>query len=128
MNKIWIKLGMAAWLLGSLQVSQPVQAQEDELLDEETLEELLNDSTQIKNPGVYQNFSNDYGKNLRNYASGYTAYNSDTTDTDLDSYSETVWEQKKHGGLLWLAMVLLALTAVVVGAIVWMWFGQGGLR
>ena len=28
MNKNWIKLGMAAWLLGSLQVSQPVQAQE----------------------------------------------------------------------------------------------------
>lgn len=112
-----------------LEDEEPVQAQDkDELLDEETLEELLNDSTQIKNPRVYQNFSNDYGKNLRNYASGYTAYNSDATDTDLGSYSQAVREQKKTGGLLWLAAVLLALTAVVVVAIVWMCFGQGGLR
>ena len=28
MNKHWIKLGMAALLLGSMQVSQPMQAQE----------------------------------------------------------------------------------------------------
>lgn len=106
-----------------LEVEEPAQEQdEEELLDEDTLEELLSDSSQIKNTRVYQNFSNDYGKNLRNYASGYNAYNSDKADTDLDSYSEAVREPKKTDGLLWLAVVLLAMMAAVVGAIVWMSF------
>lgn len=114
-------------LLEDEEPAQEQEEEEEELLDEETLEELLNESSQIKNTKVYQNFSNDYGKNLRNYASGYKAYNSDRIDTELDSYSEAVREPKKTGGLMWLAAVLLALMAAVVGAIVWMCFGQGGI-
>lgn len=111
-----------------LEDEETAQEQEEEdLLDAETLEELLSESSQIKNTKVYQNFSNNYGKNLRNYASGYNAYNSDKTDTELESYSEAVREPKKTGVLMWLAVVLLALTAAVVCAIVWMWLRQGGL-
>lgn len=110
-----------------LEETEPTEEETEEILDEETLEELLSESSQIQNTRVYQNFSNDYGKNLRNYASGYNAYNSDTSDTDLESYSEAVREPKKTGGLTWLAVVVLALMLMVVGAIAWMCFSLGGL-
>ena len=111
-----------------LEDEEPTQEESDEeLLDEDTLDALLDESQKTGNPRIYQNFSNDYGRNLRNYASGYQAYNSDKTDTDLDSYSQTDREPKKSAGLLWLAVVLLVLAGAVVGAIIWMYLGQGGL-
>ena len=110
-----------------LEDEEPEAEETDQLLDEDTLDALLSDSQQSQNPQVYQNFSNDYGKNLRNYASGYKAYNSDRTDTDLDSFSEAVREPKQAGKLLWLAFVLLALAVAVVGAVLWLYLGLGGL-
>lgn len=109
-----------------LEDAEPAEEETEELLDADTLDALLEDPRQTGNPQVYQNFSNSYGKNLRNYASGYCAYNSDRTDTDLDSYSEAVREPKRSGGLLWLAVLLLVLVGTVVGAIVWMYLGLGG--
>lgn len=93
-----------------------------ELLDEETLDELLSDSQKSGDSKVYQNFSNGYGKRLRNYASGYKAYNSDTTDTDLERYSEEVREPKHSGCLLWLG----ALLAVAAAVVLWLYLRLGG--
>lgn len=114
-------------LLEDEEPTEEQNAEEEELLDEETLEILMRDYQQPQNTRVYQNFSNDYGKKLRNYASGYQAYNSDKTDTELDSYSEAVREPKEPAGLLWLVIVLLALMGVVAGVILWMYIKLGGV-
>ena len=112
-----------------LEEEEPEEVPEDgdEILDEELLDALLGSDNQAENPKVYQNFSNDYGKNLRNFASGYKAYNSDKTDEDLDSFSEAVLEPPKSGSLAWFILVLLVLMAAVVGAILWMYIGLGGI-
>ena len=85
------------------------------------------DDTRIADAEVYQNFSNDYGKTLRNYASGYRAYNTDKTDTDLHDYSETVRQGNSPRRLLLLPVLLLVLLAAVVLLLLWKYFGLGGL-
>ena len=62
---------------------------------------------------IYQNYSNNYGKNLRNYASGYHAYNADISDEDPDSYTEELLEEEepeKSNTALVLIACLLSLT------------------
>lgn len=93
---------------------EPVE--EEDLLEDALLDELLQD-TRAENVGVYQNFSNDYGKKLRNYASGYKAYNSDKTDEDLECYSETVREPEK--GITGLVITAIALTLGILAVLAW---------
>jgi len=96
--------------------------EDDDLLDEQKLDLLLEeDDTRAAESGVYRNFSNGYGKDLRNFASGYEAYNSDKTDTDLESYSEEVRSGKKEritdllivAGVLTLGIVAMAIYYVL---------------
>ena len=94
--------------------------------DEETLDDLLEEGDAFEDDRAYQNYSNGYGRQLRNYASGYKAYNSDVTDTDLEHYSEEVRQPKKSGCLGILAAGLLLLTAVAVAALLWWYWKQGG--
>lgn len=68
--------------------------------------------------GAYQNYSNDYGKKLRNYASGYRAYNSDDTDEDLEEYSEAVRKPKRSGTGCLIAIIFLLTFAVAAAVIV----------
>lgn len=103
------------------------EAAEEIFLDEDMLDALLEEDRQGQKPGVYQNFSNRYGRELRNFASGYKAYNSDTTDTDLESFSEMVREPKKTIGLAWIPVLLILLLAAVVVAVVWRYVRQGGI-
>lgn len=111
-------------LLQEEQTARP----EEEFPAEEDFEELLWDTDQGENPQVYQNYSNDYGKNLRNFASGYRAYNTDKTDTDLDRYSEQVQECSKTPlWWIWLLLLIMLLMASVVAAIAWMFFSTGGI-
>ena len=66
---------------------------------------------------MYQNYSNDYGRNLRNYATGYQAYNSDDCDEDLEAFSEEVYEEPEESsntGLLILACVLATILGGVM--------------
>ena len=93
--------------------------------DEEDLPEFVpEEDPYIPNAGVYQNYSNDYGKKLRNYASGYRAYNSDKTDTDLEQYSEEIREDRQPSlGLLWFLVILLLILIAVVGAVLWKYLG-----
>lgn len=104
---------------------QEEESEEDIFLDEEDFDELLSDADQGENPGVYQNFSNDYGRNLRNFATGYKAYNTDRTDVSPDEISEEVLEEK-NTGLTWL-WVLLIIMLGVIGVILWSFLSAGGL-
>lgn len=96
--------------------------EDDEYVDDEYEEEeappeyIYEDTRAARGPAVYQNYSNDYGRNLRNYATGYQAYNSDECDEDLDAFSEEVYEgpeERSNTGLLILACVL----ATILGAV-----------
>lgn len=97
------------------------------LLEEEEEDPWLYEDTMPEEEDVvFQNYSNDYGKNLRNYASGYRAYNTDETDEDLDYYSEEVHRGKRSGGCLAVVLGLLALI-LAAGAIVWIAYQRGYL-
>ncbi len=100
---------------------------EEEYLDDDLVDTLLEEDTKTGAAGVYQNFSNGYGKDLRNFASGYKAYNSDKTDTDLESYSEAVREPKKSGGLILFLLILMGLLCVTAAALVVYYLRLGGI-
>lgn len=117
-----------------LKEEEPVMEAEQPDADdfEEAEEELLpppeyfyEDTRAADGPAVYQNYSNDYGKNLRNYASGYRAYNSDESDEDLEAFSEDVYEtepERRSSGLLITACVLaVAVAAVALYLVLWYW-------
>lgn len=70
----------------------------DELLEEEPVQP------------VYRNFSNNYGQDLRNYASGYKAYNADSVDTDLEEYSDEIAEEPREKPLTGLVLTACGLT------------------
>ena len=84
------------------------QPEQEELLDEDALEELLQDTRPAEGAVIYQNFSNDYGKKLRNYANGYQVYNTDRTDLDPEELSKQLDPPKKNTGLLVLTGLLAA--------------------
>lgn len=106
------------------QLLQEAQEEAEEFSVEEDFAELLWEEDQGENPQVYQNYSNDYGRNLRNYATGYRAYNTDQTDTDLDEYCDLVQQEPKI--TVWWVWIVLLLMGAVVGAIAWMFFSTGG--
>ena len=88
--------------------------------DNEELPEILpEEDPYIPNAGVYQNYSNDYGKKLRNYATGYRAYNSDKTDADLEEFSEEVLESNTSGGGCVLALIAIILAIGIIGVLVY---------
>ncbi len=103
------------------------QEEEDTFLEEADMEALSDDDLPADEPIIYQNYSNRYGQDLRNYATGYKIYNSDKTDTDLDTFSETVRESEnlrpRRRGLL--AALLFLLTAAVVAALL-LYLYKGG--
>lgn len=109
-------------LLEEEQTARPEEA----LPAEEDFDELLWDTDQGENPQVYQNYSNNYGRNLRNFASGYKAYNSDDTDVQLEEYCDEV----RGGGkiALWWIWLILILMAAVVAAIFGLFLSTGGWR
>lgn len=101
--------------------------EEEQPLEEEEGEEDLpwqfEDTRPAGGQVIYQNYSNDYGKELRNYASGYRAYNSDDCDEDLEEYSEDVRQGKRSGGTVLLA-IIACLLALAIAAVVIFGFAQ----
>ncbi len=109
---------------------EELQRLEQELLAEEEIPEEPEEEDygefleepDSEEPVVYRNFSNRYGQDLRNYATGYKAYNSDTLDTDLEDFSDAVRDGKKPTSIL-----LPLLTAVIAGLVVlyiaWIYLG-----
>ena len=92
-----------------------------ELLEEE--EKQLPEAADA--PVVYRNFANNYGKDLRNFASNYSAYNADNTDEDPQELADEILEEPKKE-LLWplIALNLLLLGGIVCVLAYWV-FGMG---
>ena len=65
-------------------------------------------------------------KSVRNYTSGYKVYNSDKTDTDLDTFSETVRvseNPRPRGKGLFAALLFLLTVAVVATLLLYLYKG-----
>jgi len=106
---------------------EELQRLEQELLAEEPEEEMPDygeflEEPDSEEPVVYRNASNNYGADLRNYATGYKAYNSDRLDTDLEDFSQRIREEKKPTHI-WLPILAVALVAALVAYILWLYLG-----
>lgn len=89
--------------------------EDEELLSDDLLDELLEDTAPIPSTVSYQNFSNDYGN----------AYNADRTDVDLEDYSDQLQSDRKDRSGLVIVACLLALG--VLGMIIYLMLKQGGI-
>lgn len=99
-----------------LQTPEPEEEtpEDEDLLTDEILDELLEDTAPVPGNVPYQNFSNDYGQ----------AYNADHVDVDLEEFSEQVREPKKdHSGLV---IVICLLALGVLGVLIFLMLRQGG--
>lgn len=90
-----------------------LQALQKQLLEDEDAEEVSEQDDELP-PEVYDDDPPDFH-----------AYNSDKADTDLEEYSDAVYDppRRKTGCLLWFVL----LTAAVLLAISWYLATQGGL-
>ena len=98
----------------------------EEYLNQDALEALWEDTRPGDAPRVYQNHANRYGADLKNYATGYRAYNADRTDTRPEELSEQVLSEDKTG-LGWLLALLIVLLGALVAAIVYLFLQLGGM-
>ena len=87
--------------------------EEEECEEEEEFEEEYQEEDDLP-PEIYES-----------YAANCRAYNSDTTDTDLDRYSEEVQQgaDRKTG---WLAVGMLILTVLILAIAAYFVAKQGG--
>lgn len=101
----------------------PQEEYEEDYCDEEPEGEdtppeyFYEDTRPAQDPGVYQNYSNDYGRELRNYATGYRAYNSDDCDEDLEEFSQEVYEAQEDRGNTGLLITACVLATVFGSAV-----------
>lgn len=98
---------------------EPEELPPEEPPEEEEFLEEYEDTRPADGPAVYQNYSNNYGKDLRNYASGYRAYNTDRCDEDLEEFSEEVLESNTSGGGCVLALIAIILAMGIIGVLVY---------
>ena len=92
------------------------EAEEEAARLEEELEEaqaLLDDENDYgsETEETYFNYSNRYGK--------IQAYNNDTTDDDLDAYSDEVYQANRKNGVGCLTLLTVALLVAVVFVLGW---------
>ena len=105
------------------ETAEAAEDREEELDFEALLEETDYETPDNEEPVVFRNASNNYGADLRNYATGYKAYNADRTDTDLEELSRQVQEEPKAAGLIWVPIATVALIAAAVVYMLWLYFG-----
>lgn len=93
-----------------------LQELQKQLLEDEEEEEI--EETEEETDDLPREVYDEYTPDLR-------AYNSDKADTDLEDYSDAVYDppRRKTGCLLWFVL----LTAAVLLAISWYLAKQGGL-
>ena len=103
---------------------EPVQEESAEDISSEELEELkqLLESDSEK-PMITEDDDFDIVRNfdgqVRNFANNYKAYNSDKTDTDLESYSEEIRYPSQDRSESFLTVLALVLLAGILGILVW---------
>lgn len=99
------------------EVSPEEQADTDLLSDEE-LDALLEDTHVIGRAAVYRNHSNSFGNTP-------TAYNADRTDLDPQELSEEL-ENSNHGSITGLLITAAVLSAAIVGVLIYLLTRYGG--
>lgn len=105
-----------------LELEEPEQEPEEEYLEPAAYEE----EPSGESPRVYRNFSNNYGRNLRNFASGYRAYNADRADMDPEELSRQLLETEDPPRRGPVALALLLAAAAVIAAL-WLILRFGGM-
>jgi len=102
----------------------PIQEEPSEDISSEELEKLKqlleSDSeesmvTEDDDFDIVRNFDGQ----VRNYANNYNAYNSDTSDIDLKSYSEEVQETENNRAVPFLTALAMLLMAGILGILAW---------
>ena len=84
---------------------EPEEVLEEEAFSEDELAE------EPEAPAViYHNYANDYGRRI---------YNTDRTDTDLDDYSNQVYQPKKSSDIKLLTAIAFTLAAAILGVVIW---------
>lgn len=110
------------------EMEEPETVTEEE--EEPDMDELLEEDSKIGDmtDGVYRNASNGYGQNLRNFASGYKAYNGDKVDVDLEELSDELLteDELEEKSLTGLVVAAFIIAAAVVGVLVY-WLIRGGI-
>ena len=110
------------------EMEEPEEQIEEE--EEPDVDELLQEDTHIGDmtDGVYRNASNGYGQNLRNFASGYKAYNGDRVDVDMEEFSDEIRAEDEpvEKGFTGLVVTAFVIAAAAVGVLVY-WLIRGGL-
>lgn len=90
---------------------------DEDLLPEETLDELLDDTPAIGSPGRYRNHANGYGR-----AGSVPVYNSDRLDRDPDDIAQEVLNRPKGRGVTALAVLAVLLSLGILAVVLW-WAG-----
>lgn len=95
-----------------LETAEPVPEEPDEA-DEDWFDDDTCDNL------VYENYSNHYGRDLRNYANNYGIRNTDVTDVDLEEFSEAIQgeSQENLAGLAFTAMILAG--GIIILLVMW---------
>ena len=113
-------------------LEQQLLAEEDEPVQEETADDISSEELEelkqllesdSKEPMLTEDDDFDIVRNfdgqVRNYANNYKAYNSDKSDTDLESYSEEVRNPGQERSESFLTVLALVLLAGILGILVW---------
>ena len=110
-------------LLEEEEIPTPEEKDED-LLDEETVDALLESADQTGDAGAYQNFSNGYGRQPVETEGRF--YNADHVDVDLDEFSEDVCAPEKTRSYTGLLVFLLLCMLAALGFMIWLYRQMGG--
>ena len=113
-------------------LEQQLLAEEDEPVQEETADDISSEELEelkqllesdSEEPMLTEDDDFDIVRNfdgqVRNYANNYKAYNSDKSDTDLESYSEEVRNPGQDRSESFLTVLALVLMAGILGILVW---------
>ena len=102
------------------QETDPQDIPEDpELLSDEELDALLEDSHIIGRAVVYRNHSNSFGNTP-------TAYNTDHTDLDPQTLSQEL-ENPKQGSTTGLLITAAVLSTAIIGVLIYLLVRYGGI-
>ena len=93
----------------------------EELLEEEQAQPSVDNEPAV----VYRNFANNYGRDLRNFASNYSAYNADQTEEDPQKLADALLQEPKKERLWPFVAVDLLLLGGILGVAAYWVFGMG---
>lgn len=96
-------------------------------LSQELLAEEEQPASPEQAPLVFRNFANNYGEDLRNFASNYSAYNADRTDEDPQEFAHMLMEENRKERIWPLAAGILVLLGGILGVLAYWCIHMGVL-